>query len=302
MGSDVKVKGEKLRFLSDTAEDEKLISGIDTGDNGTAGEFFKVKGTALYWTDNNGDIRSKVGIDTGENGTAGFSDIKVKGDKIRYTDDNGDIRSLREEIVAYSDSNVNFDGQGSVLGRDAVYATAHDKAVADTLSNFNQNHTVGQVYNNSGDGLYRIIRCAIRFDLAELASGTSVVAAVMSIRATSLVQHYTDWNFTLVDGSEVVDPMVKADYGDLLDEVTSLGAIAVSGVTPNTRFEITLTAAGRAFLEAKAEGIAVFGIRSSDDISSTPPPDANQGRYTQMAFITSMLADEDVKPQLVITI
>lgn len=92
--SPLSVKGEKLRYLTNGAEDEKLITGTDTGDNGIAGEFLKVKGTALYWTDNNGDIRSKVGTDTGENGVAGQSDIKVKADNIRYTDDNGDIRQI----------------------------------------------------------------------------------------------------------------------------------------------------------------------------------------------------------------
>ncbi len=93
MGSDVKVKGTQLRYLTDTAEVEKLISGTDTGDNGTAGEFLKVKGTALYWTDNNGDIRSKVGTLTGNTGTAGQR-FRVKGDYVRYIDDDGNERRL----------------------------------------------------------------------------------------------------------------------------------------------------------------------------------------------------------------
>lgn len=298
--SPLSVKGEKLRYLTNGAETEKLITGTDTGANGTAGELFKVKGTALYWTDNNGDIRSKVGIDTGENGVAGQSDIKVKGDVVRYTDDNGDIREASSDIIAVSDDDTSFDGQGLVTAINAVYATAHDQAVADFLTNFNQNHTVGQRYNQSGDGDYRILRCFIRFDLAELASGVSVVSAVMSIRAR-LALHYTDWNFTLVDGSDAANPLVKADYGDLLDETTSLGAVAVSTITPFTRFEITLTAAGRAFLELKAEGVAIFGIRSSDDIASVLPPDYNQSRFTELNFETS-IGSNPAKPTLTITV
>ncbi len=90
----VKVKGEQLSFLAHADSAEQLLTGTDTGDNGTAGENFKVKGTYLYWTDNNGDVRRKEGTLTGGSRTKG--NITVKDDELYYGDDDGDERSATQ--------------------------------------------------------------------------------------------------------------------------------------------------------------------------------------------------------------
>ena len=85
----VSIKGEQLRFLAHADSSEKLITGTATGDTGEAG-IFKVKGTYIYWIDDDGNERRVQGTTTGSTGTAGV--IKVKGDRVYYIDDDGDER------------------------------------------------------------------------------------------------------------------------------------------------------------------------------------------------------------------
>jgi len=187
-------------------------------------------------------------------------------------------------LIVSSDDKTNFNGQGTVQDPDAVYATAHD-GPGEFVTNYNQYHNVGQRYTDDAGSPYQIFRCVMRFDLTNLPVGTTITSAVMTIlRGSQSVTQYRDWNFVLIDGSDCADPLVAADYGDLLDNTTSLGEIAISATSTSAVFEITLNAAGRAFLESKAGGVAVIAARSSEDISSTPPPDYNAGEYTEINF------------------
>lgn len=87
----IKVKGEQVSFLAHADSAEQLLTGTATGGTGTAG-VFKVKGTYLYWIDNDGNERRKQGTLTGNPREAG--DIIVHGKLLYYGDYDGDERSL----------------------------------------------------------------------------------------------------------------------------------------------------------------------------------------------------------------
>ncbi len=191
-------------------------------------------------------------------------------------------------LVVSSDNKTNFDGQGTVYATgDATYATVHN-AAGNFNTNYNTWHTVGQRYNQSSDGKYRIFRAFMRFDLTNLSANKTISSAIMTILAGTQLGSYTAWSLVLVDGSDATDPLVAADYGDLLDDTTSLGSIVASTIVASTTFTITLNAAGRAFLESKAGSVAVFGVRSSDDIGNIAPTGdfiANEKTEAQFTII-----------------
>jgi len=89
---EISIKGQKLRILTFADELERLISGATTGDTGTA-PIFKVKGTYIYWIDDDGNERRAEGSVTGNTGTVGI--VKVKGELLYFNDDDGNERWLR---------------------------------------------------------------------------------------------------------------------------------------------------------------------------------------------------------------
>lgn len=104
---DIRIKGEQLRFLGHADETEQLITGTATGETPT-GWNLKVKGTYVYWVDDDGAERRKEGTVTGNTGVAGT--IKVKGTEIYYIDDDGDERSFSaSELKDYWNASQNGD-------------------------------------------------------------------------------------------------------------------------------------------------------------------------------------------------
>lgn len=251
MGSDLKVKGEKLRFLSDTAEDEILIPGDDTGGNGNAGESFKVKGTKLYWTDNNGDIRSKEGALTGNSRAAG--NVKVKGETILYGDISDAERALAAIVV--TEIGASRDTMLNVLQQGTNYGSQIFMLVRDYL----------------GEGSEDV--ALVSFDVSALA-GKTVTAAVLRLTLFSIDgignTHWcykllhTDWvedevtwdekssgvawtsgdfsasDLTVTDGDSAIVPSsgavewdIAALVQDAIDNTISLNLVIV-GISPET--------------------------------------------------------------------
>jgi len=95
----IKVKGEKLSFLAHADSAEQLIAGTATGETPT-GWNLKVKGTYLYWVDNDGAERRKEGTLTG--GSRTFGSIKVKGETLLFGDEDGNERSLSAVAIRYA--------------------------------------------------------------------------------------------------------------------------------------------------------------------------------------------------------
>lgn len=152
---------------------------------------------------------------------------------------------------------------GLLTLNDAVYATAHDGAggVSNTIISI----SVGQRLSG---GSYDVYRAGLSFDTSSLGAGATIVSATLSVYGFADTST-TDFNLTVVSGADLADPLVDADYQDLLNATTSFGALSTSGFVADTWFDIDLNATGLAAISKT--GITRFGLRSSRDISSTTP-------------------------------
>ncbi len=166
---------------------------------------------------------------------------------------------------------VEAENSGYVDYYDGVspYATVHDAAT----SSWTQNDVafwVGQDYYGSND--YWLARAGLIFDTRAIPQGATVISVTLSLYGKD-DDSDTDFDITLVDGSDLADTLVVADYGDLLDDTTSYGTVNTSGFSEEEWSEITLNATGLAVLQtAITAGTKIrFGLRSSRDISTTSP-------------------------------
>ena len=92
----LKIKGEQVSFLAHADSAEQLITGTTTGQTPT-GWNFKVKGTYLYWVDDDGAGRRAEGTLTGE--SRAFGSKKVKGETLLYGDESGNERYLSAFVL-----------------------------------------------------------------------------------------------------------------------------------------------------------------------------------------------------------
>jgi len=89
------VEGTGLHYGAE--DQERVITGADTGSNGAAG-YLWVEGTYLHYIDENGDERRQEGTAEGATGqTAGH--IWIESTKLRYIDANGDERYIEGTVV-----------------------------------------------------------------------------------------------------------------------------------------------------------------------------------------------------------
>ncbi|MBU0847404.1 hypothetical protein KKH23_09500 [Patescibacteria group bacterium] len=106
----------------------------------------------------------------------------------------------------------------------------------------------------------------------------------------------THFDIVIVSGADLGDTMEGADFGKLLDEITSLGSLSTEDWVPFDWNTITLNATGIAAVKAAlaAGGKIRFGVRSSKDIDSISPT-------SQDTVWTRGYADEGLEPKLTIT-
>lgn len=117
---------------------------------------------------------------------------------------------------------------------------------------------------------WQISRSGISFAV----SPASIVAASIFLHLNNNYLDTTDGHFDtiLVSGADLADTLVAADYGELLDDVTSFGSINSANITLNDWNEIPLNAAGLVALNAAlASGKFRVGVRHSKDVNDTPP-------------------------------
>lgn len=289
----VKIKGEQVSFLAHNDSAEQLITGTATGETPT-GWNFKVKGTYIHWVDDDGAERRKEGTLTGESRT--FGSIKVKGETIIFGDEAGNERSVAA-ITSPATFYPSYDGR--IRGASQVdYASAHDAVNGDAVSDTGAAFEVGQYYRHAVTRWW-IWRSAVFFDTSALPDDCEISSAVLSLYGGSLGDYSdTDFDITLVSGADLADPLVVADYGDLLDDTTSYGSVTTLGWSTSGYNDITLNSTGRDAINKT--GITKFGIRSSRDINSDDPkPDGENGR--EWVNIYSNDKGGDYRPRLVIT-
>jgi hypothetical protein len=184
------------------------------------------------------------------------------------------------------------------------YATVHNEASADDVYNGTAILQIGQESYRDSFKWFRIWRGAIEFNTAALA-GLNISSAAILFRdkpvALSPV-NYIKSSFTLqlVPAIGVGYPMVKADYGDLLNNTTNYGQVTIfdSSYLAGGWNKIELTAAGIAAINTG--GVTRFGLRSAKDISATDPSGPT-GPYYYSEYLQIYNTDADA-PRLIVTV
>jgi len=171
---------------------------------------------------------------------------------------------------------------------EAVYLDAHDAAVGNDVDNDYS------VYLGQYPALFHVARGAVMFSLATIPPGADILSATLSLYGENDTST-TDFDVVLVSGADLADTLVLADFGDLLDEITSFGSFNTSAFVLEDWNVITLNATGIAVLQAAIGGTVRFGVRSSLDISATPP--AGQ----DFVYFYGTDATASKKPKLTIT-
>lgn len=155
------------------------------------------------------------------------------------------------------------------------YLTVHNAAVGYAGGHGPNIIRLGQGQDPDPDyGNYFLVgRAGLVFDISDPALiGATITSATLSLYGLT-DESVIDFDMTLVSGADLSDVFVDANYGDLLNAITSYGSLNTSGFLVEGWNVITLNAAGIAVLQvALASGVIRFGIRSSRDIASTEPP------------------------------
>lgn len=187
------------------------------------------------------------------------------------------------------------------------YAVCHDAVDGDSCPTWAPGFWMGQQWKY---GAYRIWRGVLRFLAPSFPSvagniwveGTKlhyiteggITAAKLRVAFYMIYRQTGDYDIVVVCGDDLATSFcTNPCYGDLLDEVISRGSINSADKITNQYYDINLNAAGIA--EIKKTGYTYFGMRTSHDISVSPP-NANSSD-----FVSIYVAGYDYPIQLVVT-
>jgi len=162
------------------------------------------------------------------------------------------------------------------------YATIHDAASGNQIGTDSENaRELGQIYiPGAGQDLYRVFRFGLKFDCSALPAIFTITAAKIQLYAHS-DNSSVDFEVTVVNGDDLDFPGVIADYGELLDEVTSYGAWdTVNWPGAASYIDINLNSTGIALI---VDGVVKFGLRSSRDIAKTTPTTLEYGYFSPLS-------------------
>jgi hypothetical protein len=155
---------------------------------------------------------------------------------------------------------------GTLYLTDADYADA--QAPADGLGYVDSASTtirVGQDYTT----FYSVWRGVLMFTV-DIPSNAVITAAQLGFYASSKTIDTNQFDFTIVSGSILNNPLVAGDYGALWYSNTSFGSMSTSLIGTSSYTYINLNANGIAAISR--DGTTIFGLRSSLDIAGTPDP------------------------------
>lgn len=180
------------------------------------------------------------------------------------------------------------------------YLDAHDAAAADTISNDQPVFWVGQSLTLSPD-TFKVYRGLLGFD-TNIGGGTVLEAYI--IVTLAFAQIVTNaFNLVVVPPSTVDYPLISADYGTIGGQSANCGSFSLpvsNGLPQYLSLIIPLTATGIANINLS--GITYFALRSSRDISSTPPgvPPALVREYVQLLGVLPAPLASVQPPRLVV--
>lgn len=163
---------------------------------------------------------------------------------------------------------------------DESYDTVHDAAEATQVLRTSGAAGLGQLYLPSTTR-HRIFRWGLQFDCSALPANSYIPAAKIQIYAHS-DNSTVDFDVTIVNGDDLDFPGVVADYGQLLDEVTSYGTWNTSNWPASASYvDIDLNETGIAEITVglATAGIVKFGLRSSEDIDVSAPTGLEYGFF-----------------------
>lgn len=165
------------------------------------------------------------------------------------------------------------------------YIAVHDALLCRNITSL---PTVAQRFGVLG-AYYDVMRTALLFD-------TSGVGEVFNAKIRLYCEiHHEGKTFAVVvvNGQDLDSPPTYHHYGDLLDEINSRGGVSSGDCIAGEFVEIELNDTG--IDEISSGGITKFGLRSSRDISSTPP-DAND----ELVRFRGKVGADEYQPTLII--
>ncbi len=180
-----------------------------------------------------------------------------------------------------------------LLNSNGVYATIHDAAVAEYFEDSTTFSFCGQErIDHAGPPpttRYFVQRAGFFFDMSSITPLTTIPSVIFRFYCVQNLKTGIEFDVVLIDGVDLNYPnMVAADYGDLLAKTTSLGSMIWNDTMADGWYDINLNAAGIALVQAAVDaGNSVkFGLRTSEDINSTPPG-SNEYRVLEFYGLTA---------------
>src|SRR4030043_1651856 len=135
------------------------------------------------------------------------------------------------------------------------------------------NDYVGEAYDENNSPPFAIVRYGMLFDTSSISSFSSASLLLY----VNEVYEASTFNIVVVSGADLESPIVGSDYGDLLNDVTSLGSISSAECAGGGWVEIPLNASA-----ITAGGITKLALRSSRDISATTPKLNGEDSYRKL--------------------
>ena len=163
------------------------------------------------------------------------------------------------------------------------YILAHDGTAAhvvDTATTW----SVGQELTSD---MYLIYRAGLLFDTSEIPDDAQIGSATLTYRVYA--KYGPPYDIVIVSGEDLTEPLQDHHYHDLLDDIESLGSAPAANAYYNQH--IALNQLGLA--KINKQGITPLALRSSKDISATPP--------TAWEHQRAHSAEAAIKPYLTIT-
>lgn len=143
----------------------------------------------------------------------------------------------------------------------AVYATAHNAAASDVMA-----HDPIRIGQEAG---YVIWRAGAFFDTSSIPTTATIMSAILKLYGLASILD-TNFDLTVIDGTDLDNPSLHADYGELLNDTTSGGTISSSTWVVDAYNEIPLNSTGIGWITKG--GTTKLALRSSREINSDVPP------------------------------
>jgi len=154
---------------------------------------------------------------------------------------------------------------GWMYAQNANYAIAQSAANATAVDMAGAANYVGQT---NAVGTMTVYRSGLAFDTSSLPDACTVTDATLKLWGTT-DSSAADFVITIVDGQDIQNPMVLADYGQMLARTVSWGSINTATYVTGAWNNIPLNSTG--LTNISLVGTTKFGLRSNKDITPTAP-------------------------------